>query len=353
MHYHFCLCQSLSPMAGNGSPRRGLNIINSESFPKGSDPRQRLRDILGRAPEGNSPRHRLRRVLSLPQVQDEVFGDHAPGGLEWDDYINLTPYIGPVLHDQGRSIDEHDRIFPLRCAEWRTDENGDRFQCNQDADQDLAVWRCMGLTVDPGHRWGRPNPLFPDNAPCNVQLRYPRPEDVFKKWDAPTVWLEHKEPSHPVCQDCRRDNYRRCIRDWLHRWSHDSVHTNPNLQRWFRLCKKHTTIARNARMHRPGVHLSPDCHCTARSRALPRCDNCQREAQNPWNDRAQEWRRELSHTYKKQGRYRRPYVDLNKPARVRPVCAWKGCGGRAWCGTLESDRTGLSVCLACSQLITA
>ncbi|KAI4125792.1 MAG: hypothetical protein LQ338_004072 [Usnochroma carphineum] len=312
-------------------------------------PRRSRPEIINLAspPERYSPRRKMRQVLSQPPIQDLVFGDNSHGGLTWEDYSNLQPYIGPVLREQGRSIEALDQTFPLRCLERRTDENGDEYQCNQQADEDCAVRRCVGAPADQGAIRGQRNPDFPGN----VRLRYQRPGDNLKKWDTPQEMLEHKRPSHPVCEECKNLDWRLRIEGWVDQWPHDSAH--PDSKRWFRLCKKHTTVARTQGFQRRSINLHPICDCAGTSRQLWSCDNCQDEAQNAWDDRAQHWRQELLHTHKKQGRGKRPYVDWNKPPRAQPPCAWKNCGARGWYGTWESGRRGLSVCLACSSLVVA
>ncbi|KAI4147954.1 MAG: hypothetical protein L6R39_002954 [Caloplaca ligustica] len=339
------------------APRRRLHIVDLEGEDEDEDelpaprrsPRLRLQAILNQVPDRYSPRRKLRQVLSQVPVQDQVFGDDSPGGLTWDDYSNLQPFVGPVLREQGKTVEGLDRDFPLRCREQRLDENGVGFQC--DESEDVEVRRCIGVPVDQGAVWGRPNPNFPGTA----RLRYLRPHDKVKRWDAPPKMWEHKRPAHPVCEDCLRRNWIRRVRVWSYNFPHDSDEADG--QRWFRLCKTHSTQARDMNLifawqSRWGTPYDY-CGCATRSERLWSCDYCQDEAQIAWNDRAQYWKEELMHTHKRQGRFKKPYVDRSKRRRAEPACAWKDCGSRGWYGTNESDRSGVSVCLACSCFVVA
>ncbi|KAL8957204.1 MAG: hypothetical protein Q9193_005467 [Seirophora villosa] len=304
------------------------------------------------SPPRRSPRQMLRQILSLPPVQDEVFGDESLGGLTRADYINLQPYIGPVLMEQDMSSASHDRIFPPKCEEHQTDENDEDYVCGAEPDpaERFEVQRCRGFLADPGTEKGHRNPNFPGR----VRLRLLVPAHRVKRWDYPNVEIRHERPSQFVCDDCRARNHGMRVRQWRGEWPHNSVH--PNLQRWFRLCKKHSLQAITEHVH-PNPQALPyrpsACGCMGRDHPFAgvACDSCKREAQDPWDDRAQHWRRELLHTHKKQGRRQKPKIDWSKPPRTRPVCAWKGCGEKAWYGTREADRIGLSVCLACSAFV--
>ncbi|KAL8986409.1 MAG: hypothetical protein Q9177_004185 [Variospora cf. flavescens] len=318
-------------------------MANNEGSPRRNRPRK-------------SPRM-LRKVLSLPPVQDQIFGDESPGRLTWDDYRNLTPVIGPVLNQQGVSRERLDELFPPRCQEVRMNQNNQVYVCDEKQDENFDVRRCGGFRADAGTQKGHRNPNFPGE----VQLRLLAPEHRVRTWDSPDEWVEHTRPSHFVCEFCLVPNHQARLRDWRNQWPHNSAHA-PHLQRWFRLCKKHTLLGIAQGVH-PDPHalaLRPPltCLCTVRDRPemADSCDGCQREAQNPWDDRAQYWRRELLHTHKKRGggrgrRTKKPRVDWTKAPRTRPVCPWNGCGEKAWYGTRDADRLGLSVCLACSSFV--
>ncbi|KAL9012512.1 MAG: hypothetical protein Q9173_002725 [Seirophora scorigena] len=291
-------------------------------------------DPPGSGPSRRSPRQMLRQVLSLPPVQDRVFGDESLGGLTRNDYINLQPYIGPVLMEQDMSSASHDRIFPPTCEEHQKDENNQDYVCGAEPDPDdgFEVQRCRGFLADPGTEKGHRNPGFPGA----VRLRLLVPEHRVRRWDFPNVQLRHERPSQFVCDDCRARNHAMRVRQWRGEWPHNSIY--PDLQRWFRLCKKHSLLGIAQGLH-PNpealAHRPSSCGCMGRDHpyVAVACDSCQREAQNPWDDRAQHWRRELLHTHKKQGRRQKPKIDWNKPPRMRPVCAWKDCGEKPWYGT--------------------
>ncbi|KAL8932444.1 MAG: hypothetical protein Q9211_006310 [Gyalolechia sp. 1 TL-2023] len=288
----------------------------------------------------NRPQQLLRRVLSLPPVQDRVFGENNPGGLGWDDYNNVAGFVGPVIWEQGA---RGDRIFPLRCQEWQVARNGDEYICNNLDSEQNPVRRCEGKERDEGAESEEPLEVLPDN----IQLRYRGARYPYKQWDEPARRLEHKMPSRPICRDCVRRNYGRRGLAWAALF----IHTGPDVdkRRWFRLCKKHSELeTRLINAQPPAPNTVPQCNCIIRNRDRFKCNDCVDEEDWDWDNRAHFWREELLHTYKKQGRGKRPYVDYNKPARAKPVCAYKNCGGRAWYNTRQADAVGLSVCLGCS-----
>ncbi|KAL8895898.1 MAG: hypothetical protein Q9207_007960 [Kuettlingeria erythrocarpa] len=315
-----------------------------------------LQAILNQTPAGYSPQHGLRQVLSLPEVQDRAFGIDSPGGLTRDDYNNLTTIIGPVLDEQGKSTETLERIFPVDCDEMLPHDSEGNSEDN--SEDDIAcpgqegLRRCVGYYADPGHVAGQPNPSFDNQVQQGrIRLHYVDEEqDVLQKWTAPTVHQAHGAPQHQICQNCWLSHGRQRVRDCNSDWRGNV--DPPIHQRWFRLCKKHSTLARSLDMDERNEDFTPNCNCMKSVRLERRCGQCHQESIITWDQRAQHWRNELLHTYRKRGKYQRPFVDLSKQAKVRPVCAWKGCGRPAWYhqprsvkpANLEksSDRLGLS-----------
>ncbi|KAL8937089.1 MAG: hypothetical protein Q9216_004604 [Gyalolechia sp. 2 TL-2023] len=288
-------------------------------------------------------RRMLRNVLSLPPVQDRVFGEHSQGGLDWQDYNNVAGLVGPVVWEQGGT---GDRIFPLRCQERQAAPDGTESTCNNLISAQMRVRRCEGKERDEGAASGQVLEELPDD----IELRYWDNRYPFRRWDAPARRIEHHRSSRPICRQCVERNYmRRAVA-----WADSFLHNGPvvDKRRWFRLCKKHSeSEAQRVNATRPLPNTVPQCACISHNRNVFKCNACVDEEDWDWGHRAQVWRDELLHTYKKHGRRRRPYVDHNKPARVRPACPYKDCGGRGWYNTLDADAVGLSVCLGCSALL--
>lgn len=353
-------------MAGGKPIRKNPEIINlvpseeetSEDDKSTDEPDQWRPAIPNQTAAGYPPSNGLRRVLSLPEVQDRVFGIDSPGGLTRDDYDNLTPTVGNVLEQQGKGSESLEKMFPVKCNELLRGRR--RHEDDRECPRGKGLRRCVGFYADPGHNAGQPNPHFHQHLQQGVvQHQYQRPQDVLKEWTPPRVHEAHGAPQHQICQNCQLRHESERARVCENQWRANAA--PPNLQRWFRLCKKHSTLARSRDMYRANVHFSPACDCMMRVRLERRCDHCHQESHIPWDQRAGHWRNELLHTHKKRGRGKKPYVDLSKPARVMPACAWKDCGRQGWYHRTrtvnprlsESDMLGVSVCLACSALVMA
>ncbi|KAL8828581.1 MAG: hypothetical protein Q9170_006541 [Blastenia crenularia] len=149
-------------------------------------------------------RRSLRRVLSIPEVQDQIFGDKSVGGLDWGNYNDVQVVVGPVVREQGGS---GDRFFPIRCKEWRADAIGILDICDRQAGPSVEVRRCEGFMKDPGAPRGEGAPDFP----VGILHRYLHDENTyfpFKRWDAPTGHQAHRGHAQPVCAICVVTNYR-------------------------------------------------------------------------------------------------------------------------------------------------
>ncbi|KAI4183030.1 MAG: hypothetical protein L6R41_005640 [Letrouitia leprolyta] len=252
----------------------------------------------------------LRRVLSTPAVQDRVFGEDSLGGLSWEDYNNIAGFVGPVIFEQGGRAD---RIIPLRCQERLPPGI-----CNRRSTPQNPVQRCEGQKRDQGAQPGhRITPL-----PATVQLRT-LDEEIFRVWDEPEQHFRHNQ--HPICKDCVDRNFARRWRDWARLFTY----TGPNIgiPRYFRLCKRHSELLAQHPDASPRVpNRRPHCRCLARAenprdngqvvdpgRLVFKCNRCTYEEDWDWENRANKWLAELRHTYKRQGRLKRAYVDFNKP----------------------------------------
>ncbi len=315
--------------------------------------------------------HTLRQFLNLGEMQEMLFGPNSVGGLTWADYLAIVPCISQP-NTRGILHGECDRLFPLECQEFRPIAgmgNGVEL-CESTVD----VARCDGRKVDAGVGWRDPHPNLPGDI--NLQLR--RPRDDIPNWDPVQPRESHHQryprehplnvrcmPDrgiHPVCYRCSSSHF---VDSDVGRTDFPHNSGRPLQRRWARLCKRHallirerrhlqTTVAQNLRL---GDLTRSTCECHNEvffdgARAARMCSGCVGETSAALHNRARHWRNELMHTHRRQRRGTRPYVDFNKPARLEPGCPYRNnCGRQACIGTQQAEIMGLSVCLACSQVV--